>query len=72
MEREEEIESMMRRLEGYLEDKLQVNVGKTKMMRFRKGGGVVVEGEKDRGGEEIYVPGICVQEERRATRTYES
>ena len=37
--REEEIESMIRRLEGYFEKrKLEVNVGKTKAMRFRRGG----------------------------------
>ena len=39
-ESEEEMESMIRRLEGYFEKrKLEVNVGKTKTMRFRKGGG---------------------------------
>ncbi|XP_043263006.1 uncharacterized protein LOC122403516 [Colletes gigas] len=37
---EEEMESMIRRLEGYLEKKrLEINVGKTKVMRFKKGGG---------------------------------
>ena len=39
-EREEGVEGMMRRLERYFEEKkLQLNVEKTKMMRFRKGGG---------------------------------
>ena len=43
-ESEEDIESMMKRPEGYFEEKkLQVNVGKT----------VEVEGEKDRGGDGI-------------------
>ena len=38
-EKEEEMESVMKRLERYFkEKKLKVNVGKTKMMRFRKGG----------------------------------
>ncbi|XP_043263555.1 LOW QUALITY PROTEIN: uncharacterized protein LOC122403853 [Colletes gigas] len=37
---EEEMGSMIRRLEGYLEGKrLEVNVEKTKVVRFRKGGG---------------------------------
>lgn len=37
---EEEMQSMIRRLEKYFErKKLEVNVGKTKVMRFRKGGG---------------------------------
>ena len=35
----EEKRSMIRRLERYIEEKkLRVNVGKTKKMRFRKGG----------------------------------
>lgn len=39
-EKEEKISSMMERLEGYLErKKLELNTGKTKIMRFRKGGG---------------------------------
>ena len=39
-EREEQMESMMRRLEGYFQEKkLHVNVGKTKIMRFRNEGG---------------------------------
>ena len=39
-EREEEIESMIRRMEKYMEKKrLEVNVEKTKVIRFRKGGG---------------------------------
>ena len=39
-EREEQMESMIRMLEGYFEKReLKVNVEKTKIMRFRKGGG---------------------------------
>ena len=46
-EREEEMESVMRRLDGYFEEKkLQINVGKTKIMRFRKGGGGYKEVER--------------------------
>ena len=38
--KEEEMESMIRRLERYLDGKnLEVNVDKTKVVRFRKGGG---------------------------------
>ena len=49
-EREEEMESMIRRLEGYFEKrKLEVNVGKTKVMRFRKGGGKS-EGQSEESG----------------------
>ena len=39
-EREEEMESMIRRMEKYMEKKrLEVNVEKTQIIRFRKGGG---------------------------------
>lgn len=39
-EKEDEIKSMMDRLEGYLEKKrLELNAEKSKIMRFRKGGG---------------------------------
>lgn len=39
-EEEDEMRSMMGRLEGYLGRKgLELNTGKTKIMRFRKGGG---------------------------------
>jgi len=39
-EKEEEMRSMMQRLEGYLErKKLELNPNKTKIMRCRKGGG---------------------------------
>lgn len=38
--KEEKMECMIRRLERYLEGKnLEVDVGKTKVVRFRKGGG---------------------------------
>ena len=38
-EEEDEMRSMMERLEGYLDKKgLELNAGKTKIMRFRKGG----------------------------------
>lgn len=38
-EEEEDLRSMIERLEGYLDKKkLEVNVSKTKIMRFRKGG----------------------------------
>jgi len=41
-EEEEEMRSMIERLEGYMErKKLELNVNKTKIMRFRKGGGRV-------------------------------
>lgn len=37
-EKEEEMRSMMERLEGYLErKKLELNAGKIKIVRFRKG-----------------------------------
>jgi len=39
-DREEEMRSMVERLERYLDEKgLELNVGKTRIMRFRKGGG---------------------------------
>lgn len=39
-EEEDEIRSMMGRLEEYLDKKgLELNTGKTKIMRFRKGAG---------------------------------
>jgi len=39
-DREGEMRSMVGRLEGYLDEKgLELNVGKTKIMKFRKGGG---------------------------------
>lgn len=39
-EKEEEMESMIRRMEKYMEKKRpEVNVGKTKIIRFRTGGG---------------------------------
>jgi len=39
-EKNEKMGNMIERLEGYLEKKnLEFNVGKTKIMRFRKGGG---------------------------------
>ncbi|XP_071653873.1 uncharacterized protein [Temnothorax longispinosus] len=39
-EDEDQMRSMLERLEGYLSRKrLELNVGKTKIMRFRKGGG---------------------------------
>jgi len=45
-ENEEEMRSMMERLEGYLERKnLVVNAEKTKIMRFRKGRGRVKKRE---------------------------
>lgn len=38
-EKEDEMRSLMRRLEGYLDGKrLEVNTEKTKVMRFKKGG----------------------------------
>lgn len=41
-EKEEELRSVMERLEGYLErKKLELNPNKTKIMRFRKGGGMI-------------------------------
>lgn len=41
---EDEMRSMMERLKGYMDRKsLEVNVGETKIMRFKKG-----EGEKGR------------------------
>jgi len=39
-DKEEEMRSMIERLEKYLEGKgLELNIGKTKIIRFRKGGG---------------------------------
>jgi len=39
-EEEEEMRNMLERLEGYLERKgLELNAGKTKVMRFREGKG---------------------------------
>lgn len=50
-------------------------MGKTKTMRFRKGGnkkeGLVMEGESDRGGEEIQIFGVRVSEERKTESTGE-
>ena len=43
-ENEEGMVHMLGRLEGYLEDKkLEINVEKTNVMRFRKGGGRMKE-----------------------------
>lgn len=40
VENEEGMVHMLEKLEGYLgRKKLEINVGKTKVMRFRKGGG---------------------------------
>jgi len=48
-EGKEEMRSLMERLEGYLDKKrVELNAEKTKMMRFRKGGGRVKR--KDCGG----------------------
>lgn len=49
--------------------KLEVNVEKTKMMRFRKGeennrGGMQMEGKEDRGGERILLSRIQIAKER--------
>lgn len=58
-EEEDEMRSMMGRLEGYLDGKrLEVNTEKTKVIRFRKGGRrqpkrLEVEKEKDLGGEGV-------------------
>ncbi|XP_077272062.1 uncharacterized protein LOC143902767 [Temnothorax americanus] len=53
-EREEEMKQMIRRLEKYFDKrKLTVNVGKTKVMRFRKGGGRAKEIEWKWKGEQI-------------------
>lgn len=66
-EKEEELRSMMERLEGYLERKtLELNPNKTKIMRFRKGGGrikkkaveLAVEREDNRRGETISISRI--------------
>jgi hypothetical protein len=41
-DKEEELKSVMERLENYLDrKKLELNVGKTKIIRFRKGRGRV-------------------------------
>jgi len=45
-EGEDEMRSMVERLEGYMDRKgLEVNVGKTKILRFRRGGGRI--GKRD-------------------------
>lgn len=45
-EEEEDSKRMIERLEGYLDEKkLAVNVSKTKIMRFRKGGGSISKRE---------------------------
>lgn len=60
-ENEEGMVHMIEKLKGYIDKKrLEVNVGKTKVMRFKrrreeKSGKVEVEGEGDRGGEGIHV-----------------
>ena len=57
---EEEMEGMIRRLEKYMDGKrLEVNVEKTKVVRFRKGGGRERKvdwrwkGKRDRGGKGV-------------------
>lgn len=70
-EGEDEIKSMIKKLEGYLDEKgLEVNTEKTKIMRFRKGGGRLTRKEWKWKGERIeemkeykYVLGICVTKE---------
>ncbi|KMQ82304.1 hypothetical protein RF55_23446 [Lasius niger] len=74
-EDEEGMAHMMGKLEGYLEEKrLEVNVEKTKVMRFRRGGkveknGLVVKREKGGGGEGFHVSRIQVATEWRAGGT---
>ncbi|KMQ82707.1 hypothetical protein RF55_22086 [Lasius niger] len=69
---EEGMAHMMGKLEGYLEEKrLEVNVEKTKVMRFRRGGkvekdGLEVERERGGGGEGFHVFRIQVAPEWRA------
>jgi len=59
-EEEDEMRSMISRLEEYVDKKsLVVNVSKTKIVRFRRGGGQVgkkgleMEGKETGGGERI-------------------
>lgn len=53
-EKEEEMKCMIARLERYLEEKkLELNMGKTKVMRFRKGGERVKKWEWIWKGKEI-------------------
>ncbi|KMQ82453.1 hypothetical protein RF55_22919 [Lasius niger] len=74
-EDEEGMAHMMGKLEGYLEEKrLEVNVEKTKVMRFKRGGkveedGLVVEREKGRRGEGFHVFRIQAATEWRAGGT---
>jgi len=63
-EEKRELKSMTERLESYLERKrLEINVAKTKIMRFRRREGdwqkkMEVERRKDRRSERVYLSGI--------------
>lgn len=68
-EEEDEMRSMMGRLEGYLGRKgLELNTGKTKIMRFRKGGGRMgkIKWLWRGRGNGIPVLGVCAIKEWRA------
>jgi len=69
-EEEGEMKSIIERLEMYLEKKgLELNVEKTKVMRFRKGGGRMAKdwrwrGKEDRGSEGVQISGVCGSKKR--------
>lgn len=62
-ENEDEMKSMLERLEGYIDRKgLKINVGMTKIRRFgrrreKEENEMEMERESDRGGEGIRLPG---------------
>jgi len=66
------MKSMVERMEGYVDRKgLEINVGETKIMRFRRGGedskdGVEMEGRKVGRGERVHIPRIHIAKEWRA------
>lgn len=64
-EDEEGMRGMMAKLDKYMDGKgLEVNIGKTKIMRCRRGGGEMekgdleVEGQGAGGSREVYVPRV--------------
>lgn len=70
-EREDEMRSMMERLERYLGKKLELNAEKTKIMRFRKGGERIgkrleVEGKKSGGRKRVSIPKVHATKEWRS------
>lgn len=69
VENEEEMRSIIERLEKYVEaNKLELNIHKTKIMRFRNGGGRMVKRDwkGDRRSEGVSISGVHIAEEWRA------